>query len=57
VFARGLSMHQKCSNYALINLLFGLFGLFGLIDPLVILPSPHPKAPTRLSTSEVLQAK
>jgi len=22
VFARGLSMHQKCSNYALINLLF-----------------------------------
>jgi hypothetical protein len=24
VFARGLSMHQKCSNYALINLLFGL---------------------------------
>jgi hypothetical protein len=24
VFAHGLSVHQKCSNYALINLLFGL---------------------------------
>jgi hypothetical protein len=24
VFARGSSMHQKCSNYALTNSLFGL---------------------------------
>jgi hypothetical protein len=24
VFARGLSVHQKCSNYALTNLLFNL---------------------------------
>jgi len=24
VFARGSSMHQKCFNYALTNLLFGL---------------------------------
>jgi hypothetical protein len=24
VFACGLSMHQKCSNYTLINLVFGL---------------------------------
>jgi hypothetical protein len=24
MFAHGLSMHQKCSNYALTNLLFGL---------------------------------
>jgi len=27
VYARGLSMHQKCYNYALTNLLFGLCGL------------------------------
>jgi hypothetical protein len=26
VFARGLFVHQKCSNYALANLLFGLCG-------------------------------
>jgi hypothetical protein len=24
MYARGLSMHQNCSNYALTNLLFGL---------------------------------
>jgi hypothetical protein len=29
MFARGSSVHQKCSNYALTNLLFGLFGLCG----------------------------
>jgi hypothetical protein len=27
MFARGSSMHKKCSNFALTNLLFGLFGL------------------------------
>jgi len=27
VFVRGSFVHQKCSNYVLTNLLFGLFGL------------------------------
>jgi len=38
MYAHGLSLHQKCSNHVLTNLLFGL-------DPLVIPPNPHPKAP------------
>jgi hypothetical protein len=36
------SMHQKCSNYALTNLLFGLCRSVWIIDLLVTLPSPHP---------------
>jgi hypothetical protein len=39
VFARGSSMHKKCSNYALINLLFGLCRSMWIIDLLVIHPS------------------
>jgi len=46
----------KCSNYALINSLFGLCRSMWVIDLLVNLPSPHPKALARLSTFEVLQA-
>jgi hypothetical protein len=42
--ACGSSMHQKCSNYALTDLLFGLWRLIWIIDLLVICPSPHPKA-------------
>jgi hypothetical protein len=57
VFARGLSMHQKCSIYALINLLFGLCRSMWVIDLLVTLPSPYPGTPTCPSTPEVLQAK
>jgi hypothetical protein len=41
VFARGLSMHQKCSNYILTNLLFGLCRSMWIIELLVTLPSPH----------------
>ncbi len=41
--ARGLFMHQKCSNYALLNLLFGLYRSVWIIELLVILPSPIPK--------------
>jgi hypothetical protein len=57
VFAHGSSVHQKCSSYALTNLLFGLCRSIWIIDPLVIRFSPHPEAPTRPSTSEVLRAR
>jgi hypothetical protein len=57
VFARGSSVHQKCSNYALANLLFGLCKSMWIIDSLVTLPNPHPRAPTCPSTFEVLWAK
>jgi len=50
MFAHGLSMHQKCSNYALTNLLFGLCKFVWIIDSLVILPSPYPGAPIGPST-------
>jgi hypothetical protein len=57
MFAHGSSMHQKCSNHALTNLLFDLCKFVWIIDPLVIHPSPHLGAPTRPSTPKVLQAK
>jgi len=57
MYARGSSMHQKCSNYALTNLFFGLWKFVWIIDPLVICPGPHLRAPTRPSTPEVLQIK
>jgi hypothetical protein len=41
VFARGSSVHQKCSSYALINLLFGLCRSVWVIDSLVTLPNPY----------------
>ncbi len=43
-------MHQKCSNYALTNLLFGLCRFVWIIYLLVTHPSPHPGAPTCPST-------
>ncbi len=42
VHARGLSMHQKCINCALTNLLSSLCTTIW-----IILPSPHLRAPTR----------
>jgi hypothetical protein len=39
MFARGSSVHQKFSNYALTNLLFGLCRSVWVIDLLVIRPS------------------
>jgi hypothetical protein len=48
MYACGLSMHQKCFNCALINLLSSLCTTIWIIDLLVILPSSHPRAPTRL---------
>ncbi len=50
-------MHQKCSNYALTNLLFGLCRFMWEIDLLVNLPSPYPGAPAHPSTLEVLQVR
>jgi hypothetical protein len=57
VVARGSFVHQKCSNYALINLLFGLCMFVWIIDPLFIRPNSHPRAPTRPSTPEALQTR
>ncbi len=54
LYAYGLSVHQKSSNYTLTNLLFGLFKFVWIIDSLVIHPSPHPRALTCNSTFEVL---
>jgi len=56
MLACGSSVHWKCSSYALTNLLFGLCRSMWVIDLLVNLLSPHPKAPTHPSTPEVLQA-
>jgi hypothetical protein len=57
VFARGSFVHQKCSNYALTNSLFGLCRSAWIINLLVILLSPYPGAPPRPSTPKVLRAK
>jgi hypothetical protein len=57
MFARDLSVHQKCSNYRLTNLLFGLCKSVWVIDLLVTFPSPHPIASTCPSTTKVLRAK
>ncbi len=50
-------VHQKCSNYALTNLLFGLCRSMWIIDFLVNIHSSNPKAPTHSFTPEVLQTK
>jgi hypothetical protein len=57
VFTRGLFVHQKCFNYALTNLLFGLCRFVRIIELLVNLPSPHPRVSARPFTPKVLQAK
>jgi hypothetical protein len=57
MYACGSSMHQKCSNYALTNLFFGLCKSLWIIDPFIICPSLHLGAPTCLSTLEMLQIR
>jgi hypothetical protein len=57
VLACGSSMHQRCCNYALTNLLFGLCKFVWIIDLLVTLPSPYPRAPPCPSTLEVLRTR
>jgi hypothetical protein len=57
VFARGLFMHQKFSNYTLTNLLFGLCKSVWVIELFVNLLSSHPRAPTCPFTPKVLRAR
>jgi hypothetical protein len=45
------------NNYVLINLLFGLCRSVWVIDLLVTLPSPHPRAPACPFTPKVLWTK
>jgi len=54
LYARGSSMHQKCSNYVLTNLLFGLCRSVWIIDPLIIHLNFHFRTSARPSTHEVL---
>jgi hypothetical protein len=56
VFVRGSSVHQKCSSYALTNLLFGLCMSVWVIELLVNLSSPYPKTLVHPFTPEVLRA-
>ncbi len=56
-FVHDSSMHQKCSNYTLTNLLIGLCRSVWIIDLLVTLPNPHPEAQACPSTPKVLQIK
>jgi hypothetical protein len=44
VFAHGSSVHRKCSNYALTNLLFGLCRFVWVIDLFLTCPNSHPIA-------------
>jgi hypothetical protein len=53
VYTHGSSMHQKCSNYALTNLLFRLCRSMWIIDLLVIHSSPHFGVTARPSTFEI----
>ncbi len=57
MFTDGSSMHQRCSNYALTNLLFGLCRSVWVIDLLANIPSPHLGALAHPSNLEVLWAK
>jgi hypothetical protein len=57
VFTCGSFVHQKCSNYALTNLLFGFCRSMWIIDPLVIHPNAHLGTLAHPSTLEVLQTK
>jgi hypothetical protein len=44
MYAHDSFIHQKCFNYAITNLLFGLCRFMWIIDLLVIHPNPYPKA-------------
>jgi hypothetical protein len=57
VFAHGSSMHQKCSDYGPMNLLFDFCRFVWIIDPLVTHPSLNPRALARPSTFKMLQAR
>jgi hypothetical protein len=52
-----MSVHQKCSNQILTNLLFSLCRFVRIIDLFVTCPSPHLGAPTCPSTLKMLWAR
>ncbi len=54
MYACGLFVHQKCFDYALTNVLFGLCMSKWIIDLLVTHPSPHFKTLTPFFTPKVL---
>jgi hypothetical protein len=54
VFAHGLYLHQKCFNYALTNMLFGMCMSVWIIELLITCPSPHFRALAHPSTPEML---
>jgi len=56
-FGHGSFMHQKCFNYALTNLLFGLCMFVWIIDLLISLLSPHPKARAHPFTPKCYELK
>ncbi len=57
VYAHGSFVHQKCFNYVITNLLFGLCRLIWIIDLLVTRSNPHPGAWTCNSTPKVLRMR
>ncbi len=57
MFAHGLSVHQRCSSYTLINLLFGLYRSVWIIVLLVNHLNLHLKALARASTPKVMRAR
>jgi len=57
VFAHGSSVHQRCPNYALTNLSFGLCKSMRVIELLVNISSPHHRISTCPSTPKVLRAE
>jgi hypothetical protein len=57
IYVHGSSMHQKCFNYALTNLLLGLCTSIWIIDLLVTCPSPHPKTPTHPRPQNVVNKR
>jgi hypothetical protein len=57
MYAHGLFVQQKCSNHALINLLFSLCTSVWIINLLVTRPSSHPIAPTCPFIPKMLQVR
>ncbi len=57
MYAHGSSMHQKCSNHALTNLLSGLCWFLWIIDLVITCLRLHLIAPVCLSALEVLRTR
>jgi len=57
MFTHGSFVHQKCSNYALTNLLFSLCRSMWIIDLFVTILSPYPGALACPSTLKVLRTR